>query len=420
MEPGSLVARGGCLRPLCRNFSRGFCRWGQSCRFAHDRKSAQTCRYFQSGFCGYGERCSYEHIREEPVPVGTRYGPVPPVPRSYWGSEPAPMATARGWGGARRSLAPAAPSVAHVAFKFPSVEAEERKAKEKIPAHGHVPRGAIGGEAAPARARGASASILPLGWRGGGMCFSPLRALLPAGSQARVLHLDPSSSDPGKETGTRTDLAEVPKEPGAAAAPVSSEALRARSEAVVCGICMDRVYEKLLPEERLFGILPNCSHAYCLGCIRKWRRSRDFQSTVIKACPECRITSSYYIPHKYWVSEGAEKEKLIKAFKARTGKIRCKFFAQNRGCCPFKSDCIYLHELPARPPPPHRQQHPRGSRLGFILSPMLQEPSLQSSDEEDEELCVLEWALSLAMLEADFRYSRYSHEMLLVEFSDSD
>ncbi|NXL08270.1 MKRN1 ligase, partial [Mesembrinibis cayennensis] len=110
---------------------------------------------------------------------------------------------------------------------------------------------------------------------------------------------------------------------------------------------MDRVYEKPLPEERLFGILPNCSHAYCVGCIRKWRCSRDFQSVVIKACPECRVTSSYYIPHKYWVSDVGEKEKLIEKFKARTGKIRCKFFVRNRGRCPFKSDCIYLHELPA-------------------------------------------------------------------------
>ncbi|NXE81142.1 MKRN2 ligase, partial [Cochlearius cochlearius] len=167
---------------------------------------------------------------------------------------------------------------------------------------------------------------------------------------------------------------------------------------------MDRVYEKPLPEERLFGILPNCSHAYCVGCIRKWRRSRDFQSVVIKACPECRVTSSYYIPHKYWVSDVGEKEKLIETFKARTGKIRCKFFVRNRGRCPFKSDCIYLHELPAGWLPRRRRQRPRvpvvsggsairgagalrGSRPGLILSPVLQEfspSSSESSDEEDE------------------------------------
>ncbi|NXP01241.1 MKRN2 ligase, partial [Certhia brachydactyla] len=136
---------------------------------------------------------------------------------------------------------------------------------------------------------------------------------------------------------------------------------------------MDRVYEKPLPEERLFGILPNCSHAYCVGCIRKWRCSRDFQSTVIKACPECRITSSYYIPHKYWVSDVSEKEKLIRTFKARTGKITCKFFL--RGHCPFRSECIYLHKLPAC-----RQHSPQQPRMPAVSIPS----SSESSDEEDE------------------------------------
>ncbi|NXQ11626.1 MKRN1 ligase, partial [Peucedramus taeniatus] len=138
---------------------------------------------------------------------------------------------------------------------------------------------------------------------------------------------------------------------------------------------MDRVYEKPLPEERLFGILPNCSHAYCVGCIRKWRRSRAFQSTVIKACPECRITSNYYIPHKYWISDVGEKEKLIRTFKARTGKIRCKFFL--RGHCPFRSECIYLHELPAGWLRRRRQRQLRRPAV-FIPS------SSESSDEEDE------------------------------------
>lgn len=87
----------------------------------------------------------------------------------------------------------------------------------------------------------------------------------------------------GDGAGAATSLcSQVPVEQGAAAAPLPAAALRARSEAVVCGICMERVSEKALPEERLFGILPNCSHAFCLGCIRTWRRSRDFQSAVIK------------------------------------------------------------------------------------------------------------------------------------------
>ncbi|NXS03681.1 MKRN2 ligase, partial [Oxylabes madagascariensis] len=82
---------------------------------------------------------------------------------------------------------------------------------------------------------------------------------------------------------------------------------------------MDKVYEKLLPEERFFGILPNCSHPYCVGCIRTWRQRHDFDITVIKACPVCRTLSSYYIPHKYWISDAGEKEDLIRTFKERTG-----------------------------------------------------------------------------------------------------
>lgn len=64
---------------------------------------------------------------------------------------------------------------------------------------------------------------------------------------------------------------------------------------------------------------------------------------------------------------------------------------------------------------------PRGWRPGLILPPGPQEfspsPS-ESDDEEDEELCVLEWAFSL--METGFRYTRYDHEVLLVDFSDSD
>ncbi|XP_054578288.1 probable E3 ubiquitin-protein ligase makorin-1 [Eptesicus fuscus] len=122
------------------------------------------------------------------------------------------------------------------------------------------------------------------------------------------------------------------------------------SRNVVCGICMDKVWDK--PKgKRIFGILPNCTHAHCLGCLRTWRKSHQhFPLDVIKACPQCRVYSSYIIPHKFWVSEGAEKEQLIRNFKARTSQIRCRYFARGKDRCPFKSDCIYLHQLPDKAP----------------------------------------------------------------------
>ncbi|XP_071624323.1 uncharacterized protein [Heliangelus exortis] len=238
------------------------------------------------------------------------------------------------------------------------------------------------------------------------------------GFQPRRLGQDPDSTDTSGsagwmvETALCADPAEVPEEPGASAASVPTEVLRARSRVVVCGICMERVYEKQLPEERLFGILPNCSHAYCVGCIRKWRQSREFENEVIKACPECRVTSSYYIPHKYWVSDADEKEKLIKSFRARTGKIRCKFFVRSRGHCPFKSDCIYLHELPAGRLPRRRRRQPLRLPFEFSRSP------LESSDEADEDLFVVEGAL--ASMGLSFVGRGFDHELLFMDFIDSD
>lgn len=55
-----------------------------------------------------------------------------------------------------------------------------------------------------------------------------------------------------------------------------------QSKDVVCGICMDKVYEKRNAQSRRFGILPNCSHAFCIECIVTWRKTKEFQEEVIK------------------------------------------------------------------------------------------------------------------------------------------
>uniref|UniRef100_A0A663MDP5 RING-type E3 ubiquitin transferase n=1 Tax=Athene cunicularia TaxID=194338 RepID=A0A663MDP5_ATHCN len=322
---------------LSTNFARGFCRWGQNCRFLHDRKSAHICRFFQRGFCSYGER--------------------------RWGSPPgrALAAVAQGWGGAQRSSAHPVPNMTHMAFKFASLAVEEdEKDKDNIPAPDNVPGGAAqrtGMRENPALAFAPDPNPPP---STSGLWKALLAAFLGWGPELLSL-CPPLSSQPASLMVGQDEL-------------FPSKMLKARSENVVCGICMDRVYEKRAPNERYFGILPNCSHAYCVGCIRKWRRSRDFQSTVIKACPECRVTSSYYIPNKYWISDVDEKKQLIENFRARTGKIRCKFFVQNQGHCPFNSECLYLHELPPNQLPQRAQQLPsmtvvRGPSAVFLLSP---------------------------------------------------
>lgn len=138
-------------------------------------------------------------------------------------------------------------------------------------------------------------------------------------------------------------------EDGAGAAAASSaqrdvEEMEAflQSKDVICGVCMDKVYEKMDPKNRVFGILPNCNHSFCLQCIITWRKTKDFGQDVVKSCPECRVRSAFYVPHKYWV-EGQAKASVITAFKEKFGKRRCSHYTRYRRC-PFKTDCLYQHD----------------------------------------------------------------------------
>lgn len=55
----------------------------------------------------------------------------------------------------------------------------------------------------------------------------------------------------------------------------------ARSKDKTCGICFDTIMEKAGREKR-FGILPNCSHIFCLECIRKWRQAKQFEHKITR------------------------------------------------------------------------------------------------------------------------------------------
>lgn len=70
-----------------------------------------------------------------------------------------------------------------------------------------------------------------------------------------------------------------------------------------------------------------------------------------RGCPQCRVKSSYFIPHKYWIGDSDEKLKLIEDFKAKTGYVKfvMDLKANNfntpakdnqRGCFCFKKNAI--------------------------------------------------------------------------------
>jgi len=116
----------------------------------------------------------------------------------------------------------------------------------------------------------------------------------------------------------------------------------ARSKEKTCGICMETVLDKPKGEAR-FGILPSCNHCFCLPCIRKWRQAKQFEHKIIRACPECRQTSDYICPSRFWVETPEEKERLLTDYKKNLGLKECKYFNKGTGECPFGNKCFYQH-----------------------------------------------------------------------------
>ncbi|KAM5180194.1 putative E3 ubiquitin-protein ligase makorin-1 isoform 2-T2 [Mantella aurantiaca] len=357
-------------RGQCRAFLlRGVCRWGANCHFSHERKPVPLCRHFQNGFCGYGNKCSFRHTTYQP-PDAPRY------PSGRRVSEPciAPHVSDSPIG--RRGSEPSvSPSQA------PSSENHTRSVQSP------VENWALAAEFVP---------------RNAGLVRSVSSPVLMDGSV-------PEKAEGHDETKDQTSTKDLPSK------PENSELQYERSKNVVCGICMDKVYDKQVAGHRVFGILPNCSHAYCVGCIKRWRKTREFQNEVIKGCPQCRVKSSYFIPHKYWIGEPAEKLKLIEDFKAKTGN----------GRCPFKSECIYRHELK----PGYQRRRRRDQRQSG--APALTYSHLVGIYEEDfneeAEMDLLHCALALALIDDRFELGLSfpdgfpeEVEILLGEFSDSD
>lgn len=205
--------------------------------------------------------------------------------------------------------------------------------------------------------------------------------------QGTDLTISTQSSEAGREVqeGTSNEVIE-----GAAAA-VSSDfqsveisQLVLRSKEQSCGICMDKIYEKPKLGDRVFGILPNCSHAFCLKCIMTWRKTRDLGPDVVKTCPQCRVRSGFYVPHKYWV-EGQEKLSLIADFKEKCSTRMCNYFLRH-GCCPFKKDCLYRHgkttRRRSRQIPDDDDVYP-SDVLSFLLTMALLEVSDEDDDDDD-------------------------------------
>ncbi|NXF55774.1 MKRN1 ligase, partial [Oceanites oceanicus] len=349
-----------------RYFMHGVCKEGDNCRYSHDlstSQSAMVCRYYQRGCCAYGDRCRYEHtkpLKQEEVTDVDSDAKIYPSVSSDFASLPetvediiaeiedenidlaAAGVGAEDWVNAVEFVpgqpycGRAAPSCAEAPLQEMVIEEEYEKQQADVE---------IKKELCPYAAVGECRYGENCVYIHGDVCdMCGLQVLHPIDAAQRSQHI--KSCIEAHEKDMELSFAVQ------------------RSKDMVCGICMEVVYEKANPSERRFGILSNCSHTYCLKCIRKWRSAKQFESKIIKSCPECRITSNFVIPSEYWVEEKEEKQKLIQKYKEAMSNKPCRYFDEGRGSCPFGGNCFYKHAYPdGRREEPQRPKAQRRNRF---------------------------------------------------------
>ncbi|KAI0305896.1 hypothetical protein B0F90DRAFT_937659 [Multifurca ochricompacta] len=116
------------------------------------------------------------------------------------------------------------------------------------------------------------------------------------------------------------------------------------SESLICAICME--------EPVTFGLLADCSHIFCIDCIRNWRGQESSSDEVAfthvqKKCPYCRTPSKFVTPSSHFYPGGHPgKAIIIERYKSSLQRIPCKYFtasSPDSRYCPFGHDCMYQH-----------------------------------------------------------------------------
>ncbi|XP_030071819.1 E3 ubiquitin-protein ligase makorin-1 isoform X2 [Microcaecilia unicolor] len=308
--PINLPAGGWTRNVTCRYFIHGVCKEGNNCHYSHDLSTSQStmiCWYYQRGCCAYGNHCRYKHteaLKQELPAVKTLSFSSPDctslpdtscgVTKEANSNLGAVTSCVKDWVNAVEFV-PGQPYCGRAAACYLETPVHEPVIEEGE-CEKQLTCMELKKELCPYAAMGECRYGENCVYLHGDICdMCGLQVLHPVDTAQRSQHI--KSCIDAHEKDMELSFAVQ------------------RSKDMACGICMEVVYEKANPSERRFGILSNCSHTYCLKCIRKWRRAKQFESKIIKSCPECRITSNFVIPSEYWVEEKEEKQKLIQKYK---------------------------------------------------------------------------------------------------------
>lgn len=359
---------------LCRYFVHGACRQGQNCKFSHNRqdKTDNVCKYYLKGCCTFADKCRYDHVKVKDVRSYTPVKPSQPhVTKPLLKISPE-IDQRSNMVSLKKSKSPK-----KTESSLPMSPEQWVKASEFVPGKPHrcstVPFSYATAASDPntdpltvypddlltSEVTDSSQLLCPFSINRscpyGEECVYAHGEICDLCGDAVLLANDKQQNE--KHLKECMEKHERDMELSFAIA---------RSKDKQCGICMDTVYEKEPPTERRFGIMSDCTHCFCLQCIRKWRASKQFDSKTIRSCPECRTQSDFVTPSQFWVETKEEKIKVIEGYKGALSKKKCKYFDEGRGDCPFNEKCFYLHVNPdgtkATPKPrkPRRRQNAEG------------------------------------------------------------
>lgn len=388
------MAEGSSVRQddvVCRYFLTSTCRDGDRCLFSHDRTRRipdSVCRYYLQGICAYGQNCRFDHVivSNDATPKPNTYNDrhiAGPSRRSA--NRDAPTNFSRIDTNKRNTHQPR--------FSALTRNTPKNESNHHLNAPGPTSNWINAPEFVPKQTRSYadtvkantntvinnepekfSDELCPLYVEG--ECPFEDKCRFVHGTVCELCHkacLHPRNEDQRK---SHIELCEKELEQ-----EMEFSFAIQRSMDKTCGICMDIVLEKEPISERRFGILEKCNHVYCLTCIRKWRRSRQFENSqhidnaldpvVTRACPECRIASDFITPSVYFVDNEEEKTKLITEYKKALSKKPCKYFKQGEGTCPFGGACFYLHAKPdgtkvELPLPTRRRRQNQDGELDYM------------------------------------------------------
>jgi len=342
---------------LCKYFLHGACSKGSQCTFAHDlyAKADNVCKFYLLGSCMYGKSCRYDHVKPSKV--------IMPVPHIYQQEPPS-----------HSRLIPLGKKdeiqmdVKEIELICESKDVEWYDAPVFLPGVKSHQTSTLKEEVVVVDclySEVASSNIEPLNttdtdeeYDESGVSFEgnsrellcPFAAIreCPYGDSCEYLHGDLCDMC-GCLCLHPTDLQQRKEHENECLAHHEEEMEIAfavqRSSGVSCSVCLDVVKDKTDLAERVFGILENCNHPFCLTCIRKWRLSSYMEKTVIRSCPICRVVSWFVTPSDFWVEDEEEKTKLINNYKGHLTTKYCRNFDRGRGVCPFGSSCFYKHVL---------------------------------------------------------------------------